>query len=86
MRSGRTKILLILVKVALHGERRLGKIFGDEACRKARPRREVSVADGGKRGGLGRSEGCSMKVLGKFAFGNIMAENAVCLVWVGELW
>ena len=29
---------------------------------------------------------CSVKILGKFAFGNILAEDAVCLVWVGEHW
>ena len=27
-----------------------------------------------------------MKILGKFAFGNVLAEDAVCLVWVGESW
>ena len=37
MQLGRTKVLLFLVKVALHGEGRLGKMFGDEACRQARP-------------------------------------------------
>ena len=27
--------------------------------------------------------GCSMNVLGKFAIGDVMADNAVCLVWMG---
>ena len=27
-----------------------------------------------------------MKVLGKFAFGNVLAEDAVCLVWMGAGW
>ena len=36
MSSGRTKILLLLVKVAFHNEGRLGKMFGDEVFRQAR--------------------------------------------------
>ena len=34
---GGTKILLLLVKVDLHSEGILGKMFGDKACRQARP-------------------------------------------------
>ena len=45
-----------------------------------------AVVDGGDEGGLDRAEGCSMKVLGKFALGDFMTENAVCLVWMGVLW
>ena len=37
MRLGGTKIILLLVEVALHFEGRLGKMFGDKACRKAMP-------------------------------------------------
>ena len=33
----RTKILLLLVKVDFYSEGGLGKIFGDKACRLARP-------------------------------------------------
>ena len=36
MLLGVTKIIFLMVKVALHGEGRLGKMFGDEACRQAR--------------------------------------------------
>ena len=46
----------------------------------------MAVVHGGSEGGLDRAEGFSMKVLGKFALGNVMAENAICLVWMGELW
>ena len=80
------KILLLLVNVAFRGEGKLGKIFGDEACRRARPCREVAVVDSGNEGELDRAEGCSVKVLGKFALGDVMADNAVCLVWMGALW
>ena len=44
------------------------------------------VVDGGNGGGLDGDEGCSLKVLGKFAFGNVLEEDAVCLVWVGARW
>ena len=74
---GRTKILLLLVKVNFNGKGRLGEMFGDEACGQVRPWREVAVIDGGNEGSLGRAEGCSVKVLGKFALGDIMEENAV---------
>ena len=37
MSSGRTKIILLLVKVAFHSEGSLGQMFGDEASRQARP-------------------------------------------------
>ena len=40
----------------------------------------MAVVDGGNEGGLGRDEVCSAKVLGKFALGDVMAENSVCLV------
>ena len=45
----------------------------------------MAVVDGGDEGGLDRAEGCSVKVLVKFALGDVMAENAVCLVWMGAL-
>ena len=45
----------------------------------------MAVVDSENEGGLDRAEGCSMKVLGKFAIGDVMAENAVCLVRMGEL-
>ena len=80
---GGTKILLLLVKVALHSEGILGKMFGDKTCRQARPRREVAVVDGGNEGRLDGAEGCCVEVLGKFALGGVMAENAVCLVHMG---
>ena len=44
----------------------------------------MDVVDGGKEGGLDGAEGYSIKILGKFAFGNVLEEDAVCLVWVGE--
>ena len=44
------------------------------------------IVDGGKEGGLEGAEGCSVKILGKFAFGNVLAEYAICLVWVGKRW
>ena len=46
----------------------------------------MAVVDGGKEGGLDGDEGCSVKILGNFAFGNVLAEDSVCLVWVGERW
>ena len=46
----------------------------------------MAVVDGGKEVGLDGTEGRSVKILGKFAFGNVLAEDAVCLVWVGERW
>ena len=46
----------------------------------------MSVVDGGNAGELDRSEGCSMKVLGEFVLGNVMAENYVCLVRMEALW
>ena len=45
----------------------------------------MAVVDEGDEGRLDRAEGCSVKVLAKFMLGNVMAENAVCLVWMGEL-
>ena len=44
------------------------------------------VVDGGKEGELDMDEGCSVQILGKFAFGNVLAVDAVYLVWVGERW
>ena len=46
----------------------------------------MAVVDGGKEGGIDGAEGCSVKILGKFAFDNVFAEDVVCLVWVGERW
>ena len=46
----------------------------------------MAVVDGGQEGGLDGAEGRNVKILGKFAFGNVLAEDAVCLVWVGERW
>ena len=46
----------------------------------------MAVVDGGQEGGLDGAEGCSVKILVNFAFGNILAGDAVCLVWVGECW
>ena len=46
----------------------------------------MAVIDGGNKGRLDWAEGCSVKILGKFVFGNVLAEDAVCLVWVGESW
>ena len=34
---GRTKISLLLIKVAFHVEGKMGDMFGDKACRQARP-------------------------------------------------
>ena len=45
----------------------------------------MAVVDGGNEGGIDRDEGCSVKVLGKFTLGDVMAENAVCLVRMGDL-
>ena len=45
----------------------------------------MAVVDGGNEGGLDRTEGCSMKVLGKFTIGDVMANNDVCLVRMGAL-
>ena len=44
----------------------------------------MAVVDGGQEGGIDGAEVCSVKILGKFAFGNVLAEDAVCLVWAGE--
>ena len=43
----------------------------------------MAVFDGGDEGGIDRAEGCSVKVLGKFAFGDVMSKNAAILVRVG---
>ena len=45
----------------------------------------MAVVDGGNEGRLEGAEGCCVKVLGKFALGGVMANNAVCLVWMGAL-
>ena len=45
----------------------------------------MAVVDGGDEGGLDRAEVCSVKVLGKFALVDVMAENSVCLVLMGSL-
>ena len=44
----------------------------------------MAVVDGGDEGRLDGAEGCWVKVLGKFALGGVMADNAVCLVRMGE--
>ena len=44
----------------------------------------MAVVGGGDEGGLDRAEGCSVKLLGEFTFGDVMAENSVCLI--GALW
>ena len=46
----------------------------------------MALVDDGNEGGIDGAEGCSVKVLGKFSFGNVLAEDAVCLIWVGALW
>ena len=46
----------------------------------------MAVVDGGNKGGLDRAEGCSVKLLVKFALGNVMAGGAVCLVRMGAIW
>ena len=46
----------------------------------------MAVVDGGQEGGPDGAEGRSVKILGKFALGNVLAEDAVFLVWLGELW
>ena len=46
----------------------------------------MAFVDGGNEGGLDRAEGCSVKLLGKFAIGNVMTENSVFLVWMRALW
>ena len=46
----------------------------------------MAVVDVGNEGLLDMAEGCSVKVLGKFAFGNVLAEDDVCLGWVGARW
>ena len=46
----------------------------------------MDVVNGGQKGGLDGAEGCSLKILGEFTFGNVLEEDAVCLVWVGERW
>ena len=43
----------------------------------------MAFVDGGDEGRLDGAEGCCMEVLGEFAFGGILAENAVGLVWIG---
>ena len=45
----------------------------------------MDVFDGGDEGILDGDEGCCVKVLVKFVLGGIMAENTVCLVWMGVL-
>ena len=40
----------------------------------------MAVVGGGKEGALDGAEGCSVKILGKFACGNVLAEDNVCLV------
>ena len=44
----------------------------------------MAFVGGRDEGRLDGSEGCCMKVLGEFAIGGIMVENAVGLVLIGE--
>ena len=46
----------------------------------------MSVFFYGKEGRLDGAEVCRVKVLGEFSFGNVLAEDTVCLVWVLESW
>ena len=46
----------------------------------------MAVVDGDNEGGIDGAECCSVKLLGNFVFGNVLAEDAVCLVWVGARW
>ena len=45
----------------------------------------MAVVDGVDEGVLDRAEGCSVKLLGNFSLGDVMANNVVCLVRMGEL-
>ena len=40
--------------------------------------------DGGDEGIFDGAEGCRVEVLGEFAFGGVIAMNAVGLVWMGN--
>ena len=42
----------------------------------------MALVDVGDEGRFYRAEGCHMEVLGKFAFGGVIAENAVGLAWM----
>ena len=42
----------------------------------------MAFVDGVDEGRLYGDGGCSMEVLGEFAFGAIMAENSVGIVWI----
>ena len=44
----------------------------------------MAVVDGSKEVGIDGAEGCSVKILDKFAFGSVLEEDAICLVWVGR--
>ena len=46
----------------------------------------MAVVDGSQKRGLDGAEGHRVKILGKFPFDNILAEDDVLLVWVGECW
>ena len=83
MRLSGTKILLLLIEVNFHREGGLWKMFGDEACVKARVWHEVALVDGNDEGRFDRAEGCRVEVLGGFAFGVVIVENDVGLVWMG---
>ena len=45
----------------------------------------MAVVDGGDEGELYRAEGCSVKLLSKFAIGDVVADNSVCFVRMGAL-
>ena len=83
MRLSRTKIILLLIKMDFHLEGGLWKMFGDEACGKARPWNEVAAVDGGYEGRFDGAEGCRMKLLGEFKVGGVVVENVVGLAWMG---
>ena len=56
MRLREIKIILILIEVDFHLEGGLWKIFVDEACKKARPCREVAAVYVGNEGRFYRME------------------------------
>ena len=43
----------------------------------------MASVDGGDEGRFDRAEGCCVEVFGKFAFGGVIAENALGLACIG---
>ena len=43
----------------------------------------MASVDGGDKGRFDRDEGCLVEVFGEFAFGGVIENNAVVLVWMG---